>query len=78
MVRPTMYLACMDIKSAFDEAAPKHVAKIRESHNTHGWIISAKLTTVLKKECNPQTTLGGEMTRFTEAKTCRGESNVEE
>ena len=27
VVRPTMYLAIMDIKTAFDEARPRHVAK---------------------------------------------------
>ena len=34
---------CADIKTAFDEARPRHVAKIMESHNTHGWIVSALL-----------------------------------
>ena len=33
----------MDIKTAFDEAKPKHVAKILDSHNTHGWLIAALL-----------------------------------
>ena len=35
-VRPTVYLASFDIKTAFDEAKPKHVAQIMDSHNTHG------------------------------------------
>ena len=43
VVRPTMYMASLDIKTAFDEAKPKHVAKIMDSHNTHGWIIAALL-----------------------------------
>ena len=43
-VRPTMYLASLDIKSAFDEAKPKHVAQIMDSHNTHGWLIAALLS----------------------------------
>ena len=43
MVRPTMYLVSMDTKTAFDEARPRHVAKIMESHNTHGWNVSALL-----------------------------------
>ena len=43
LVRPSMYLARMDIKTAFDEARPRHVAKIMASRNTHGWIISALL-----------------------------------
>ena len=43
VVRPTMYLASLDIKTAFDEAKPKHVAKILDGHNTHGWLIAAHL-----------------------------------
>ena len=43
VVRPTMYLASMEIKTATDEARPRHVAKIVEDHNTHGWLISALL-----------------------------------
>ena len=39
----TMCLARMDIKTAFDEARLRHVAKIMEGRNTHGWIISALL-----------------------------------
>ena len=45
VVRPTLYLGSLDIKTAnmtaFDEARPKHVAKIMDSHNTHGGIIVA-------------------------------------
>ena len=37
VVRPTMYMASLDIKTAFD------VAKILDSHNTHGWLIAAFL-----------------------------------
>ena len=43
VVRPTMYMASWDIKTAFDEAKPKHVAKIMDSHNTQGWLIAALL-----------------------------------
>ena len=43
VLRPTMYLESMDIRTAFDEARPRHVAKVMEGHNTHGWIISALL-----------------------------------
>ena len=43
MVRPTLYLASLDIKTAFDESKPKHVAKMLDSHNTHGWIIATLL-----------------------------------
>ena len=42
-VRQTMYTASSDIKTAFDEAKPKHVAQILDSHNTHGWLIAALL-----------------------------------
>ena len=42
-VRPTMYLASSDIKTAFDEAKPKLVAQILDSHETHGWFITALL-----------------------------------
>ena len=34
VVRPTMYLASLDIKTAFDEARLRHVAKITET-TTH-------------------------------------------
>ena len=36
-----MYLASMDIKTAFDVARPKHIARIMEDHNVRGWIIAA-------------------------------------
>ena len=42
VVRQTMYLANLDIK-AFDEAKPKQVANILDSHNAHGWLIAALL-----------------------------------
>ena len=39
-----MYLASLNIKTAFDEAKPpKHVAQILDYHNTHGWLIAALL-----------------------------------
>ena len=41
VVRPTMFLASLDIETAFDEAKPKHVARILDDHNTHGWLIAA-------------------------------------
>ena len=43
VVCSTMYLACMDIKTAFDESRPRHVAKIMENHETHGCLIVAFL-----------------------------------
>ena len=46
VVRPTMCLASMDTKTAFDEARPRNVAKIMESLHTHWWIVSALLREV--------------------------------
>ena len=43
VVRPTKYLSSLDIQTAFDEAKPKHVAHILDSHNTHRWLIAALL-----------------------------------
>ena len=34
----------LDIKTAFDEAKPKHVSNILDSHNTHGWLIAPLLS----------------------------------
>ena len=36
VIRPTVFLASRDFKTAFDEARPRHVAQIMEGHNTHG------------------------------------------
>ena len=33
----------LDIKTAFDEAKPKRVAKILDGHDTHGWLLAALL-----------------------------------
>ena len=41
--RPTMYVASMDIKTAFDVARPKHTAKIMVDQDVHGRIIAALL-----------------------------------
>ena len=38
-----MYIASMDIKTAFDVARPKHIANIRRDHDTHGWITASLL-----------------------------------
>ena len=43
VVRSTMFLANMDIKTVFDEARPRHVAEIMENHEMHGWLIAAPL-----------------------------------
>ena len=43
VIRPTMFMASLDIKSAIDEARPRHLARILESHNIHGWLIAALL-----------------------------------
>ena len=39
--RPTMFVASLDIKTAFDEARPRHTAKIMVNHDIHGWQIAA-------------------------------------
>ena len=38
-----MYLASLDIKTAFDEAKPKHVAKIMDSNTRRGLLTAAYL-----------------------------------
>ena len=43
VIRPTMFMASLDIKTAFDEARPRHIAKIMKSHKKHGWLIAAFL-----------------------------------
>ena len=43
MIRPTMFMANLDIKTVFDEARPRHNAKIMERHDIHGWLIAALL-----------------------------------
>ena len=43
VVCPTMFLASLNIKTAFDGARPRHVAKNMESHDKHGWLIAAFL-----------------------------------
>ena len=43
VVRPTMFLASVDIKPAFDEARPRLVATKKESHDQQGWLIAAIL-----------------------------------
>ena len=50
VVRPTLYLASLDIKTALNEERPKQVAKIMDNHNTHGWIIAALLREMLGLE----------------------------
>ena len=44
VVRPTMFLASLDIKTVFDDGRPRHVAKLVEGHSTHGWLISALMS----------------------------------
>ena len=41
--RPTMYVASMDICTAFDVARPKHIAKMMGDQDVHGWITTALL-----------------------------------
>ena len=44
VVRPTMFLASLDIKTVFDDARPRHVAKLMEGHSIHRWLISALMS----------------------------------
>ena len=46
VARPTMFLASLDIKTAFDDAKPKHVANVMDRHGYHGWQISSVLREV--------------------------------
>ena len=39
----TLYLASMDIKTAFGVARLEHIAKIMDDHDFHGWITAAQL-----------------------------------
>ena len=39
--RPTMYLAGMDIKTVFDVARPRHIARMMGDQDVHGWITAA-------------------------------------
>ena len=39
--RPPMYMASMDINTAFDVARPKHIARITGDQDVHGWITAA-------------------------------------
>ena len=39
----TLYLASMDIKTAFGVARLEHIAKIMDDHDFHGWITAALL-----------------------------------
>ena len=43
VVRPTMYMASLDINTTFNKPKPKRVAKIMDNHNAHDWIIAALL-----------------------------------
>ena len=48
VVRPTMYMASLDIKTAFDGGkAEARKAKIMDNHNTHGWIVAVLLREML-------------------------------
>ena len=38
-----MYVASMDVKTAFDVAKPKRTAKFLQEQNMHGWLIAASL-----------------------------------
>ena len=42
VIRPTMFLASMDLKTPFDVARSGHIAKLMEDH-VRGWIVAASL-----------------------------------
>ena len=50
VIRPTKYLASMHIKTLFDVAGPRHIAKIVEDLDVHGWIIAALLREMVGPE----------------------------
>ena len=62
--RPTLHKASLDIKTAFDEAKPKHVAQIMDSQNTHGWLTAALLREMLGLEGKAMFWMRGEQFRF--------------
>ena len=35
VVRPTKFMASLDVKTAFDEVRPRQIAKIMENHDIH-------------------------------------------
>ena len=39
VVRPTMFVASLDIKTAFDDVRPEHVASLMEKQNMHRWLL---------------------------------------
>ena len=43
VVRPTKFMASLDVKTAFDEVRPRQIAKIMENHDIHWWLIDALL-----------------------------------
>ena len=50
VTRPTVYLASLDIKTAFDEARPRHVSKNTENHDAYGWLIVALMREMSRLE----------------------------
>ena len=50
VIRPTMLMASLDIKTAFDEARPRQIARSMEGLNMHGWLIAALLREISRLE----------------------------
>ena len=50
VIRPTMCLASLDIKTAFDEARPCHVAESTKNHDRHGLRPSERCPNLSKKQ----------------------------
>ena len=38
-----MYVASMDDKTAFDVSRPRHIAKVMNGQDAHGWFVAALL-----------------------------------
>ena len=45
-----MYIASIDIKTAFDVARPRHLAEIIGNQDDHGWITAALLQEMKRHE----------------------------
>ena len=69
--------ACGGISASDSEDKLDLLLKRNSRSSALPWIVKGRRTSALKKGCNPETRLGGEMARFTGAKTYRGEWSAE-
>ena len=72
--RPTMYLASMDIKTAFGVARPQHIAKNMGDQDVQGWITAALQREIAGLE--GQATFGNVESTFSFAR-CSRQGSVE-